>query len=52
MGFILTVTAAFVTWIVVWALTAKGFDSFMITGAIVIVAITIRGIWHNIVVRH
>jgi hypothetical protein len=52
MGFILTVTTAFVVWIVVWALTAKGFDAFMITGAIVIVAVTIRGIWRNIVVRH
>ena len=40
MGFLVSVTAAFVVWIVVWALTAKGFDAFMITAAILVVGVT------------
>jgi hypothetical protein len=42
MGFILTVTAGLITWIVLWALGAKGFDAFMVTAAIVVVGATLR----------
>ena len=38
MGFIAAFTAGLVVWIVLWALGAKGFDSFMITIGIVLVA--------------
>ena len=30
MGLVLTVTAGLIIWIVLWALGAKGFDSFML----------------------
>ena len=36
MGLILTVTAGLVVWIVLWALGGKGFDSFMISAAIIL----------------
>jgi hypothetical protein len=42
MGFILTVTAGLVVWIVLWALGAKGFDAFMVTAAIIVVGATLR----------
>jgi hypothetical protein len=37
MGFILTVTAGLVVWIVLWALGTKGFDSFLLATAIILV---------------
>jgi hypothetical protein len=42
MGFILTVTAGLIVWIVLWALGAKGFDAFMVTAAIIVVGATLR----------
>jgi hypothetical protein len=52
MGFLLTVTAAFVVWIVGWTITGgKGLDTFMITAAIVMVGVVGRGIILNLVVR-
>ena len=42
MGFILTVTAGLIVWIVLWALGAKGFDAFLITTAIVVVGATLK----------
>jgi hypothetical protein len=42
MGFILTVTAGLVVWIVLWALGATGFDAFMLTAAIVLVGATLK----------
>jgi hypothetical protein len=42
MGFILTVTAGLIAWIVLWALGAKGFDAFMVTAAIIVVGATLR----------
>jgi hypothetical protein len=42
MGFILTVTAGLIVWIVLWALGAKGFDAFMLTAAIIVVGATLR----------
>ena len=37
MGFILTVTAGLIVWIVLWALGAKGFDAFMLATVIILV---------------
>jgi hypothetical protein len=42
MGFILTVTAGLIVWIVLWALGAKGFDSFLLTTAIVLVGASLK----------
>jgi hypothetical protein len=42
MGFVLTVTAGLVVWIVLWALGAKGFDAFMLAGAIIVVGATLK----------
>jgi hypothetical protein len=42
MGLVLATTAGLVVWIVLWSLGAKGFDSFMITTVIVLVAATGR----------
>lgn len=42
MGFILTVTAGLVIWIVLWALGAKGFDAFLLTSTIIVVGATLR----------
>jgi hypothetical protein len=38
MGVILTVTAGLIVWIVLWAIGAKGFDSFMITCVFLLLA--------------
>jgi len=42
MGFILTVTAGLVIWIVLWALGAKGFDAFMLATLIIVIGATVR----------
>jgi hypothetical protein len=42
MGFVLTVAAGLVAWIVLWALGAKGFDAFMVTTVIILVGATAR----------
>ena len=42
MGFIISITAAFVVWIVLWALGWKGQDAALITVSIVVVAVTLR----------
>ena len=42
MGLVVATTAGLVVWIVLWALGAKAFDSFMITMVIVIIAATTR----------
>jgi hypothetical protein len=42
MGLILTVTAGLVVWVVLWALGSKGFDAFMLAGAIILVGATLR----------
>ncbi len=42
MGFVLTVTAGLVIWIVLWALGAKGFDAFMLATLIIVVGATLR----------
>jgi hypothetical protein len=42
MGLILTLIAGLVIWIVLWALGAKGFDAFMITVAMLVVAAAVH----------
>jgi hypothetical protein len=42
MGLILTLIAGLVIWIVLWALGAKGFDAFMITVVMVVVAAAVH----------
>ncbi len=42
MGLVLTVTAGLVVWIVLWALGAKGFDSFLIATVIILVGASLK----------
>jgi hypothetical protein len=42
MGFVLTVAAGLVAWIVLWSLGAKGFDAFMVTIVVILVGATAR----------
>ncbi|HEY4897764.1 MAG TPA: hypothetical protein VII01_16970 [Solirubrobacteraceae bacterium] len=42
MGLVITVTAGLVVWIVLWALGAKGFDSFLLATAIILVGASMR----------
>jgi hypothetical protein len=42
MGLVLTVTAGLVVWVVLWALGAKGFDAFLLAGAIILVGASIK----------
>lgn len=42
MGFILTVLAGFVVWIVLWSLDWKSVDAFLITVLIVLIGATVR----------
>jgi hypothetical protein len=42
MGFILTVTAGLVVWIVLWALGSKGIDAFLLATAIILVGASLR----------
>jgi hypothetical protein len=45
MGLFLTLIAGLIVWIVLWAMGTKGFDSFMITVLMLIIAAAARGIW-------
>jgi hypothetical protein len=47
MGLVLTVTAGLIIWIVLWALGAKGFDSFMLATLVIVI-----GACMKIVVRY
>jgi hypothetical protein len=42
MGFVLTITAGLVAWIVLWALGAKGFDAFMLAAAVIMVGAAVK----------
>ena len=42
MGLLLTLIAGLVVWIVLWAIGIKGFDAFLITIAMVLVALAGR----------
>ena len=42
MGFVFTVTAGLVIWLVLWALGSKAIDAFMLTTVIVLLGATAR----------
>jgi hypothetical protein len=42
MGLVLTVTTGLVVWVVLWALGAKGFDAFLLAGAIILVGASLK----------
>lgn len=42
MGLLLATTAGLVVWLVLWALGTSGFDAFLITAVIVLIAATGR----------
>jgi hypothetical protein len=42
MGLVLTVTGGLCVWIVLWALGSKGFDAFLLAGAIMLVGASLR----------
>jgi hypothetical protein len=42
MGLILTATAGFCLWIVLWALNISGFDGFMIAVVMVLIALVVH----------
>jgi hypothetical protein len=42
MGFVFTITLGLILWIVLWALDVKGFDAFMLTTVIVLLAALAR----------
>jgi hypothetical protein len=42
MGFVLTITAGLVMWIVMWSVGVKGLDSGLIAAAVILVGATVR----------
>lgn len=42
MGFIITLTAGLVVWIVLWALGAKGTDAFLLAAVIILVGASLK----------
>jgi hypothetical protein len=52
MGLVLTVTAGLIIWIVLWALGAKGFDSFMLAGLIIVIGASVKIIAGYLPGRH
>lgn len=42
MGLVLTLTGGLIIWIVLWALGAKGFDSFMLAIAVILVGASMK----------
>jgi len=42
MGFVFTVTIGLIIWIALWSFDVKGFDAFMVTTLIVLLAATAR----------
>jgi hypothetical protein len=42
MGFVLTVTAGLVAWIVLWALGTSGFAAFLLAAAIILAGATLK----------
>ena len=45
MGLLLTLIAGLVLWIVLWALGTKGFDAFLLTVVMVVVAAAAHIVW-------
>jgi hypothetical protein len=52
MGLVLTVTAGLILWVVLWALGAKGFDSFMLATLIIVVGASVKIIAGYLPGRH
>jgi hypothetical protein len=52
MGLVLTVTAGLILWVVLWALGAKGFDSFMLATLIIVVGASVKIIVGYLPGRH
>lgn len=42
MGLILTVTSGLLTWVVLWAFGAKGFDAFMLAAVIILIGACVK----------
>jgi hypothetical protein len=42
MGFVMTITAGLVVWIVLWALGTKGFDAFLLAAMIILVGASVK----------
>jgi hypothetical protein len=42
MGFVLTVTAGLVVWIVLWALGTKGLDAFLLAAVIILAGASVK----------
>jgi hypothetical protein len=42
MGFVLTVTAGLVIWIVLWALGTKGLDGFLLASVIIVLGASMK----------
>jgi hypothetical protein len=42
MGFVFTVAAGLVVWIVLWSLGSKGFDAFMVTTVVILLGATAK----------
>ena len=40
MGIVVAATLGLVAWVVLWAIGAKSFDAFLVTGAVLVVAVT------------
>jgi hypothetical protein len=45
MGLLLTLITGLVIWIVLWATGVKGFDSFMITIVLLLLAVAMHIVW-------
>jgi Mn2+/Fe2+ NRAMP family transporter len=52
MGLVAAITAGLVAWIVLWSLGAKGFDAFMVTVVVVVLAATVRMLAPHLPGRH
>jgi hypothetical protein len=42
MGLVVATTIGLVAWVTLWAIGAKSFDAFLLTGAIVVLAATVH----------
>jgi hypothetical protein len=48
MGLLLTLITGLVVWIVLWAIGVKGFDSFMITIVLLLLAAGLHIVWPSL----
>ncbi|HLH15288.1 MAG TPA: hypothetical protein VKV16_10900 [Solirubrobacteraceae bacterium] len=42
MGFVMTITAGLVAWIVLWAIGVKGWDAFLLAAVIILAGASVR----------